>query len=96
MCVMIYLQKSADKVMQEIYKKHISNQESSLPHSSLEGLRKICWNEKHAWMIAPINVLSYTEQLDCQVEAIPNAFIPGCASMAIQKRSPYRAILRYT
>ncbi|KAJ9595867.1 hypothetical protein L9F63_012948, partial [Diploptera punctata] len=87
---------SGDKVMQDIYKQHISNHESSLPHSSLEGLRNVCARYKYAWMISPINVFTYLKELDCDLEPVFGAYIPGSASMAIQKKSPYVAILRHT
>ena len=82
--------------MQDIYKKSIYPYKSTLSHLDLEGLKEVCSRRKYAWMIAEINAFSYTRQLNCKLFPTAEAFIPGYASMAIKKKSPYKEIIKIT
>ncbi|KAJ9579004.1 hypothetical protein L9F63_024892, partial [Diploptera punctata] len=85
---------SPNKLMNEIYNKLIHPSINTLPQSSLEGLNRVCAWRKYSWMIAEINAFSYNKQLSCKLFPVSEAFIPGFASMAIKKNSPYKAIIK--
>ena len=89
-------QKSRNKLMKKIYDTLIQPHEESLPRNTLSGVEKVCGSYKKAWFGSEINTYIYLEQLNCELLQIPEAYVKGSASMAIQENSSYLGILRRT
>jgi len=67
---------------------------SSLPKRNNEGLRRVCEDERYAYM-SPLYVL-LTNAATCTLQIVPDAYIPSTKAMATVKNSPYRLILKQT
>ena len=77
--------------MQEIYKKSIH------PYKShFEEQKEVCSRRKYALMIMEGEALLYINLLNYVLFPIPEIFIPDYASMAIEKGSPYREVIKIT
>ncbi|GFG39908.1 hypothetical protein Cfor_03352, partial [Coptotermes formosanus] len=66
----------------------------SLPKRNNEGLRRVCEDERYAYM-SPLYVL-LTNAATCRLQMVPRAYIHSTKAMATVKGSPYRPILRQT
>jgi hypothetical protein len=79
-----------------MYEKFIAPVESSLPHTVFERLEMICGHKKYSAIATEKEVFINLDKLNCTLQKIPNAYIGGAVSFAIQKRSPYKRILKHT
>jgi hypothetical protein len=66
----------------------------NLPKRNIDGLRRVCEDERYAYM-SPLYVL-LTSAATCELKVVPRAYIHSTKAMATAKGSPYRQILRHT
>lgn len=64
----------------------------SLPKRNMEGLRRVCGDERYAYM-SPLYVL-LTNAATCILLKVPHAYISSTKAMAVVKGSPYRPVLK--
>jgi hypothetical protein len=87
-------QESTNPYMLQMFLRLIRPQREH-PKSFLQGLQQACSEDHYAFM-APVFVTSgFLNQLQCELLAIPDAFIPATATLAINKRSPYQGLFSY-
>ena len=89
-------QMSENAVLRAVYEKCIAPIESFIPNSTLERVEMICADRRYSTIANENDVFKYLDKLNCTVRKVPNAYIAGVVSFAIQKKSPYRGILKQT
>jgi hypothetical protein len=81
--------------MQQLFLRHIRPHRIEHPKSFLEGLHRVCSNERYAFM-APVFITNgFLKKLLCDLVAIPEAFIPATATLATEKRSQFQGLFSY-
>jgi hypothetical protein len=83
------------KLLKNIYKRLIAPYESTFLQSDVEGLRRLCYEKKYAYMTSTYNLMKKGYMPNCSVSLIPHAFYPGLLAIPMAKRSPYRGLLNY-
>jgi hypothetical protein len=80
--------------MLQLFVRHIRPQREH-PKSFLQGLHQVCSQDHYAFM-APVFITNgFLKELQCELLAIPEAFIPATATLAINKRSPFQGLFSY-
>ncbi|XP_034946539.1 glutamate receptor ionotropic, kainate 2-like [Chelonus insularis] len=88
-----FFQNTSIKILSDLFEKMMSY-EASLPTSRIEGLRRICSNNKYAYLAPDIST-QYFPAKNCTL--IPLNVISRNApfSMALQYKSPFKDIINY-
>jgi hypothetical protein len=89
-------QMSDSAVLKAVYGKFIAPIEPVVPNTTLGRVEMICADETYCTIANENYVFTYLNKLNCTVLKVPNAYIVGVVSFAIQKGSPYRGILKQT
>lgn len=89
-------QMSDNAVLKAVYEKQIAPIEPFVPNTTLGRVEMICADKKYSTIANENDVFAYLNKLNCTVLKVPNAYIAGVISFAIQKGSPYRGILKHT
>ena len=87
-------QMSDNAVLSAVYEKYIAPIEPFVPNTTFGRVEMICADETYSTIANENDVFTYLSKLNCTVLKIPNAYIAGVVSFAIQKGSPYRGILK--
>jgi hypothetical protein len=87
-------QMSDSAVLSAVYEKYIAPIEPFVPNTTFGRVEMICAEETYSTIANENDVFTYLSKLNCTVLKIPNAYIVGVVSFAIQKGSPYRGILK--
>jgi hypothetical protein len=87
---------SENAVLRAVYEKCIAPIEPFIPNTTLERVEMICANKKYSAIANENDIFMYLNKLNCTVRKVPKAYIAGVVSFAIQKKSPYRGILKQT
>jgi hypothetical protein len=83
-------------VLRAVYERHIAPYISSLPDTDLGALNLLCARHNYAATNVEDILPYYSNQVVCNLQAVPKAFVEYEVSMIIKKQSPYLGIFRRT
>ncbi|KAJ4428309.1 hypothetical protein ANN_24328, partial [Periplaneta americana] len=90
-----YFKNSSIKTLRQIYAKFLAPQHNSQPLSDMEGMQRLCEDEKMAHLSSSQPLISTLGAINCSIALIPNAFIPAFVGFATTKGSPYRGLFNH-
>jgi hypothetical protein len=88
-------QESRVKLLKNIYRRLIAPHESTLIFSDVEGLQRLCYDKKYAYMTSDYNLLRERYAPNCSISQITHAFFPGLIAIPMAKGSPYLGLFNY-
>ena len=88
-------QTSTDSLLKLIYYRLIAPHESTLTFSDTDGLRRLCYDNKYAYITADYILLQEEFMPNCSISLIPKAFIRGLLAFPLSKKSPYLGLLNH-
>jgi hypothetical protein len=83
-------------VLKAVYDRHITPFKSYFPETGLKALNMACSLPKYATIDLTGVLLYYANNVACDLEEVPNAYLEYKESMIIQKRSPYLSLFKRT
>jgi hypothetical protein len=86
-------QHATDPALKQVYRKFIQPNINDLPKSTMEGFQRICDDSNYAFAVEEL--LATSNRLNCEVIAVPCAFIRIPTAMIINKKSPYRKLFSH-
>lgn len=84
-------QHTTDRVMSQLFNKLILK-EKKLPTSYIEGLEKVCREDKYAFVTLDSMAAILQQKVNCKLEPL-DVITPATIAMALQRNSPYRGII---
>ncbi|XP_021924650.1 glutamate receptor ionotropic, kainate 4-like [Zootermopsis nevadensis] len=91
----VHFKESTNPNMQQLFLRYIFPNKADHPKSFLEGLQRVCSKERYSFM-APVFIANgFLKELPCDLVAIPEAYIPATATLAIEKRSPFQGLFSH-
>ncbi|XP_072759507.1 probable glutamate receptor [Anoplolepis gracilipes] len=86
-----FLQHSTDKIMSRVFNEKIEK-EKKLPSSYLEGVERVCKEDKYAFVALDSMASLLQQKATCKLEPL-DVITPATIAMALQRNSPYRGII---
>jgi len=77
--------------MSQLFSKLILK-EKKLPTSYVEGLEKVCREDKYAFVALDSMAAILQQRVNCKLEPL-DVITPATIAMALQRNSPYRGII---
>lgn len=79
--------------MQQVYDQLILPTMDDAPPDTLAGLQRVCDKSKYGFVVDSTRAASVMNNVTCELEELPHAFIPATGTFVIGKHSPYRRII---
>nr|XP_012222289.1 PREDICTED: uncharacterized protein LOC105672139 [Linepithema humile] len=86
-----FFQNTSDKIMNVLFDKLLMK-ETNLPSNYLDGLDRVCKEDKYAFMILDNMAALLQQKVNCKLEPL-DAITQTTIAMALQPNSPYRGII---
>ena len=84
---------SEGSVMHQVYEKLILPHRHDAPPDTVSGLQRICDKSKYAFVVDSTREASVSNNVTCDLVAVPDAFIPASGTFVIAKHSPFRRLI---
>ncbi|XP_046746480.1 probable glutamate receptor isoform X4 [Diprion similis] len=82
---------TSDLVLRALFEERMES-DGQLPRNYLEGLQRVCEQNKYGFMITDTMVEALENRVDCIIEAL-ETMLQTSLAMAVAKNSPYRGIV---
>lgn len=89
--LMILLQNTSDKTMRILFDELLTK-ETNLPTNYLDGLKRVCDEDKYAFMMLDNMVALLQDEVECKLEPL-DVISHSTIAMTLQPNSPYRGII---
>ncbi|XP_015511066.2 probable glutamate receptor isoform X1 [Neodiprion lecontei] len=86
-----FFSNTSDLVLRALFEERMES-DRQLPRNYLEGLRRVCEENKYGFMITDTMVEALENRVDCIIEAL-ETMLQTSLAMAVTKNSPYRGIV---
>ncbi|KAG7200800.1 hypothetical protein KM043_003173 [Ampulex compressa] len=86
-----FFQNTSDKILSVMFDQLLAR-ETGLPVNYLEGLKRLCEEQRYAFMMLDNMAALLQESVDCTLEPL-DVIMHATIAMAVPKRSPYRGII---
>ncbi|KYM79557.1 putative glutamate receptor [Atta colombica] len=86
-----FFQNTSDKIMNVLFDK-LLRKETDLPSNYLDGLERVCKDDKYAFMTLDNMATLLQQKVDCKLEPL-DVITQTTIAMALQPNSPYRGII---
>ncbi|XP_011693318.1 PREDICTED: glutamate receptor ionotropic, delta-1-like isoform X2 [Wasmannia auropunctata] len=86
-----FFQNTSDKIMSVLFDELITK-ETDLPSNYLDGLERVCKEDKYAFMTLDNMAALLQQKVDCKLEPL-DVITQTTIAMALQVNSPYRGII---
>ena len=82
-------------IKRDVYKKLIAPYKNDLPDTPLNGLRRVCADQKFAFITFYIPDTQLARELSCQVMPLPDKIYSNTLAFLISKDSPYKGLINW-
>ena len=79
----------------DVYKKLKAPYKNDLPDSPLNGFRRICADDKFAFIYPNILDNELATELSCHIVPLPDTFYRDAYAFIITKNSPYKGLINW-
>lgn len=84
-------QNTSDKTLNVLFDKLLMK-ETKLPSNYMDGLKRVCKEDKYAFMVLDNMAMILQQKVDCKLESL-DAIMQTTIAMALRPNSPYRGII---
>nr|UEN71271.1 ionotropic receptor 2 [Gregopimpla kuwanae] len=86
-----FFQNTSDEILQVLFAE-VLTKEKDLPNNYLDGLNRVCEEDKYAFMTLDTVVSQLNPKVNCKLEPL-DTIMQASVAMAVRPRSPFRGII---
>jgi hypothetical protein len=88
-------QRATEGIESVAYKHLIAPFKKDLPVSELDGFRRVCADQKYAFVAGKIMMKYLSQNVSCQLVALPETSYPIITAFIISKSSPCKGVINW-